>query len=274
MTESVEKASYLFQIDETLFSPATTTSYVDGSDAVVPQSCLPRTAAGIKDSEKTSALPPLTPSLPHEITVLIVSYCIEPYSIKIAYSWWNFECRFRIYNIPRAENLQLISRSFNHAVNYEVRRAFTGQMILDYANIQRMQHYRRSRSTLVNWLFDHTKKLIIPDYDMCPGRNFHMGLKHWPALRCLLLRDHKTLGQLLSRAFLTSGNLSPADLELFLATATRSFVWLCLRDEPSRLRVFIVLLNEDYGLEIGAVERTEKGAAFTENWKDVFDQDW
>lgn len=196
--------------------------------------------------EETSAPSPIIPLLPPEILVeiieLIVSHSTEPYAIKMAYSWWNYKRRFRIYNIPHFKNLELVSHLFNNTVKHRIRRIFNGQLIIEYDAALKMQYFRRCRSVRLRWLFDHTTMLVVRDYKIDDHRQPRLDLKYWPALRWLRLQ-------------LCDSHNGAA--EALLGIARHTFNSLNLRNAPAVLR-------KSFGIPcfpaIKWIERTEEGA--------------
>lgn len=94
------------------------------------------------ESETTANQLSTIPFLPPDIVELVVSYCIEPYSPKVTYAWFNFERQVRIYNIPQVEPLQLVSHAFNNAVKRQIRQLFTGRMVIDCESVLRIWRRR------------------------------------------------------------------------------------------------------------------------------------
>lgn len=140
------------------------------------------------ESETISNRLSTIPFLPPDIVELIVSHCIEPYSLRIAYCFLDFKRRVQIYNITRVEPLQLISHAFNNAVKRQIRQLFTGRVVIDCDSVLRIRRHRRNRSRLVEWLFDHTSSLVITDYyEHFSCRKAPLNLHCWPAIRWLVL---------------------------------------------------------------------------------------
>lgn len=158
--------------------------------------------------ETTTNRPSTIPFLPPDIVELIVSYLIEPYSLKITYSWFNFERRVQIYNIPQVEPLQLVSHAFNNAVKRQIRLLFTGRIVVDYDAILRIHRHCKDDSNLVEWLFDHASSIVITDYyKHLPIEKHELNLKCWPALRWLAL--------CITRSYSGRSDLICDDLEVF-----------------------------------------------------------